>query len=313
VPFESSRTDPLNREPSVASASPRLEPANPDPTVPLESSRTDPLNREPPVPPRLTRHTPTRTAAPPGTPPANTWKPDRHAVLAALAGDIRPRRGQIVHRRFGSDYPHVGMGSSSGRPHDRTHATTSSWATTRPASAALRPASIVASRHSWTATKSRTACSMTHDLGRSRATAIDVTLSLRARSRRTLAGTVLAIRGSAPFLPTTAHYIVFSGKQAGAAYVWQSQASAGRLAQDRVELPRLRSTPHRPGSPDRSVPPTPISAASAPSGTWSGRPTAPSGSSSWRLVAGAAAPRPRRCRTPRPGATATPGRRYRPG
>jgi hypothetical protein len=85
-----------------------------------------------------------------------------------VAGDIRPRRGQIVHRRLGPDYPHSGMGSSSGRPHDRTHATTSSWATTRPVSAARRPVSIAASCHSWTATKSCTACSMTHDLGRSR-------------------------------------------------------------------------------------------------------------------------------------------------
>jgi hypothetical protein len=49
VPFESSRTDPLNREPPAAFASPRIAPANPKPTVPYESSRTDPLNREPPA------------------------------------------------------------------------------------------------------------------------------------------------------------------------------------------------------------------------------------------------------------------------
>ena len=49
VPFESFRTDPLNREPPVAFGSPRIEPVIPEPTVPFEPSRTDPLNREPPV------------------------------------------------------------------------------------------------------------------------------------------------------------------------------------------------------------------------------------------------------------------------
>ena len=49
APFKPSRTDPLNREPPAAFASPRIEPANHKPTVPYESSRTDPLNREPPA------------------------------------------------------------------------------------------------------------------------------------------------------------------------------------------------------------------------------------------------------------------------
>jgi hypothetical protein len=47
VRFESFRTDPLNREPPVAFAPPRIDPANLEPTVRFESFRTDPLNREP--------------------------------------------------------------------------------------------------------------------------------------------------------------------------------------------------------------------------------------------------------------------------
>lgn len=55
------------------------------------------------------------------------------------------------------------MGSSSGRPDDRTHAPTSSCATPRPASAASIPSSIAAGCHSCRATQSCTACSITHD------------------------------------------------------------------------------------------------------------------------------------------------------
>jgi len=49
APFESFRTDPMKREPPVASETPHLEPANPEPIVPFGSSRTDPMDREPPM------------------------------------------------------------------------------------------------------------------------------------------------------------------------------------------------------------------------------------------------------------------------
>jgi hypothetical protein len=62
VPFESSRTDLLNREPPAPFAPPRIEPVNPEPTVPFDSSRTDPLNREPPLPAALRAASPAAKA-----------------------------------------------------------------------------------------------------------------------------------------------------------------------------------------------------------------------------------------------------------
>jgi hypothetical protein len=127
-----------------------------------------------------------------------------------VVGDMGPCRCQIAQCGFSPGYPHSGMGSSSGRPHDSTHAATSSCAAIRPASAALIASSIAASCHSCTATKSRTACSITHDLGRSRAVAIAVIRSLSAGSSRTLRGAVLLIAGSALLVLTTLHYIAYN-------------------------------------------------------------------------------------------------------
>ncbi len=83
VPYESSRTDPLNREPPAAFASPRITPANPKPTVPFESSRTDPLNREPPA-----------AFASPPPPPKPTVPPARPARRAPATRAATPISGR---------------------------------------------------------------------------------------------------------------------------------------------------------------------------------------------------------------------------
>jgi hypothetical protein len=82
APFKPSRTDPLNREPPVASESLRIEPAAHEPTVRFESSRIDPLNREP-------------TAKPGSTAP---FKPFRTDPLNREPGAFPDPGPQTVHR-----------------------------------------------------------------------------------------------------------------------------------------------------------------------------------------------------------------------
>jgi hypothetical protein len=65
----------------------------------------------------------------------------------SVLGDVGPQRGKVAQGPRRSDYSHSGIGNSSGLPQERTHAATSSCATTRPASASRSPSSIAARCH----------------------------------------------------------------------------------------------------------------------------------------------------------------------
>lgn len=84
--------------------------------------------------------------------------------------ELQPNRE--VQRK--PDYLHSGMGSSFGVPQNSIPATTSSWGISLPASASRMPSSMATKCQVCRSTNSRSACSTSHDRGRSRVSATEV-------------------------------------------------------------------------------------------------------------------------------------------